>query len=129
MPTVPEDDQKVVHTAPRVGKGIVAGLIGLGVCVLCLLPPIFHFVTGPLGPLIGGFTAGARMKAKGWEARIIGVTMGAGIALVASIVVFVAGSMGSVTRVPPAAIVAVGGVAFLYASALGWFGAWFAGRG
>jgi hypothetical protein len=114
---------------PRVGKGIVAGLIGLGVCVLCLLPPIFHFVTGPLGPLIGGFAAGARIKARGWEASIIGMTIGFGIGLVASMIVVVAGSLGSVSRVPPALIVAVGGGAFLYASSLAWFGAWFAGRG
>ena len=33
-------------------------LIGIGIVALSVLPPMIHFVTGPVGPLIGGFVAG-----------------------------------------------------------------------
>jgi hypothetical protein len=39
------------------GRELVAGLIGAGVALACVLPPLVHLVTGPLGPLIGGFVA------------------------------------------------------------------------
>ena len=38
-------------------RELVAGLIGAGVALACVLPPLVHLVTGPLGPLIGGFVA------------------------------------------------------------------------
>ena len=37
------------------GQDVKAGLMAMGIAVLCLLPPGIHFVTGPLGPAIGGF--------------------------------------------------------------------------
>jgi hypothetical protein len=114
--------------APRIGSGVLAGLLGIGVCVLCILPPLIHWVSGPLGPLIGGFTAGARIKAKGAEAGIIGLTMGIGLGLVVGTIVFVASSFSGGGRTSPALIAAAGGAALVYASALGSFGAWFAGR-
>ncbi len=62
-------------------KYILSGLIGLGISVGCLLPPILHFITGPLGPLIGGFFAGLRARAKWKGAVIIGLTIGTGLTL------------------------------------------------
>jgi len=115
--------------SPRVGHGVLAGLMGLGVCVLCILPPLLHWVSGPLGPLIGGFAAGAKIKARGVEAGIIGVTMGLGLGAVVGTIVFVASSFSGGGRISPPLIAAAGGAVLVYASALGSFGAWFAGRG
>lgn len=36
---------------------LLAGLAGAAVTLLCLIPPVLHFVTGPLGPVIGGVAA------------------------------------------------------------------------
>lgn len=48
-----------VSTVPReIGFGIVGGVVA----VACFLPPLLHFVTGPLGPLIGGFLAAQQLK-------------------------------------------------------------------
>ena len=51
-------------------------LIGFGISLACLLPPIVHFVTGPLGPLIGGWFAGSKHQATTGQAMGIGVLMG-----------------------------------------------------
>ena len=51
-------------------------LIGFGVSLGCLLPPIIHFISGPLGPFIGGWVAGSRMEASPGQAFGIGTLMG-----------------------------------------------------
>ncbi|MBI2855984.1 MAG: hypothetical protein HYX93_03965 [Chloroflexi bacterium] len=56
-------------------------LFGLGVSLLCLLPPLIHFVSGPLGPLIGGWLAGSRAEASPGQAVGIGSVMGLLMAL------------------------------------------------
>src|SRR5262249_20308494 len=48
--------------ASTIAGEIVAGLLGAGVSLACLLPPILHLVTGPLGPFIGGFVAANRVR-------------------------------------------------------------------
>jgi len=50
--------------------------MGFGVCLACLLPPIVHLVTGPLGPLIGGWFAGSKYQATTGQGLGIGVLMG-----------------------------------------------------
>ena len=50
--------------------------IGFGIALLCFLPPIVHFVTGPLGPFIGGWFAGNRHQATPGQAVVIGILMG-----------------------------------------------------
>jgi len=37
-------------------------LFGTLITLLCLLPPLIHFITGPLGPFIGGYVSGMRKK-------------------------------------------------------------------
>ncbi|HVX29748.1 MAG TPA: hypothetical protein VHA53_04650 [Nitrolancea sp.] len=51
---------------------IIAGVISL----LCLAPPIVHFVTGPLGPAIGGYVAGTRLRLTGGQAAFVGLILG-----------------------------------------------------
>jgi hypothetical protein len=62
-------------------KYIISGLIGFGISVGCLLPPILHFVTGPLGPFIGGFFGGMKARVNGNGAVAIGVIMGTCLSL------------------------------------------------
>ena len=40
---------------------IRASIIGALIALLCLLPPILHFILGPFGPMIGGYFAALRM--------------------------------------------------------------------
>lgn len=55
---------------------IASALLGVTISVACLLPPIVHFITGPLGPFIGGYFAGSRIKATPLQALSLGVMMG-----------------------------------------------------
>lgn len=55
---------------------VKGALIGIGIAVLSVLPPMIHFVTGPVGPLIGGFVAGSKVAATPRKAVGIGVLMG-----------------------------------------------------
>ncbi|HXH18398.1 MAG TPA: hypothetical protein VNJ07_04870 [Chitinophagales bacterium] len=57
-------------------KYFLSGLMGFGISAGCLLPPVLHFVTGPLGPFIGGFAGGMKARAKIQGAVVIGLTMG-----------------------------------------------------
>ncbi len=41
-----------------------AALIGVGIALLCFLPPLLHFITGPLSPLIGGFVGGMQLPGR-----------------------------------------------------------------
>ncbi|GIW11535.1 MAG: hypothetical protein KatS3mg061_2592 [Dehalococcoidia bacterium] len=66
---------------PRTGNPFAAGLIALAIVVACILPPILHFVTGPLGPFIGGLVAGSRVSGRPRELAIIALTVGVGLAL------------------------------------------------
>jgi hypothetical protein len=71
------------HDSPdtsTLGSELLAGMLGAGVALACVLPPILHFVTGPLGPLIGGFVAASRSKPGPRGQAIIAFTVGSGLA-------------------------------------------------
>ena len=69
-------------------------LIGFAVALLMCLPPILHFVTGPLGPLVGGFIGGYRTRISLTGAMSMGLLMGLFVtAPVAGLLAF-----GSVTQ-------------------------------
>ena len=73
--------------------------LGFGITFACLLTiviPIVHFVTVPLAPLIGGWTAGYNAKATPDAAIGIGVLMGVLIVIPVAIAVIVAGVAFSV---------------------------------
>ncbi len=55
---------------------IASAVLGVTISVACLLPPVVHFITGPLGPFIGGYFAGNRIKATPLQALSIGGMMG-----------------------------------------------------
>ena len=59
------------------GSILKASIIGIFVFVVACLPPILHFITGPLGPIIGGFIGGTVVKATPKLALAIGGCMGA----------------------------------------------------
>ena len=52
-------------------------LIGFLISIICALPPLIHFISGPLGPFIGGWIAGTRSKANLEQSISIGLIMGA----------------------------------------------------
>jgi hypothetical protein len=107
-----------------------ASLIGIGVCFLCLLPPILHLITGPLSPLIGGIVAGVRAQARGTAALTIGLTIAAGfgviVGLAGGLAVLVMGNGG--TPVAPGLFVGIEAGVVSYAFVLASLGALAGGR-
>jgi hypothetical protein len=71
------------------GPIMVAGLLGVGVALLCVIFPIVHFVTGPLAPGIGGFVAGTRTSASGDQIWLIGGTIGVSLAIILGVAALV----------------------------------------
>jgi hypothetical protein len=53
-----------------VGRELVAGVIAAAIALGCVLPPLVHFVTGPLGPAIGGYVVAHHVK-PGARGRVI----------------------------------------------------------
>ena len=51
-------------------------LLGFGVALLMWLPPILHILTGPLGPMVGGFIGGSRARSSLAGAVGVGLLMG-----------------------------------------------------
>ena len=117
---------------PTVERALLGGLIGAGVAVLCLIPPVVHFVSGPLGPLIGGAVAGARARASGLHTLLIGLTVGVALAVAVPALAVLLQALLPV-RFPEEALVFVGLGVFVYSTLLGWLGAligaWFARGG
>jgi hypothetical protein len=119
-------------TAP---SSLLAGTaIGVGISMGCLLIPIVHFVSGPLGPAIGGFVGGSKCQARGGGVLAVGLGIGVGVAVVAAVIALIvtelaAGSSDMVAKLEDRTLLwsIVGGIA-VYATGLGSFGAWLGGR-
>lgn len=110
--------------------GVIAALIALG----CLLPPLLHFVTGPLGPFIGGFVVGNHLKPEARGRAIIGATLGICLAglggAIASAIVSFSGRDHLPEWFPSSdQIGLVLGLVAIYAGLLGAAGAAFGARG
>lgn len=84
------DFQASMYNQPVVKSSLFGFLIALAM----LAPPIIHFLTGPLGPLVGGFFAGTRAKVTVGKSPIIGMMMA--LFMVAPITVLV--TFSSVTE-------------------------------
>lgn len=104
---------------------ILGAFIAFAVSVVCLLPPGIHFVSGPIGPFIGGYVVGNRFRLTTPEAALVGAVMGfaLGCALVLAFEYF-----AFMPNLALQASVPLSVVAALYVAVLGGFGAWLAGR-
>ena len=126
MTPVPEPEGGAVERA------LLSGLIGAAVAVACLIPPVVHFISGPLGPLIGGAVAGARARASGLHTLLIGLTVGLVLAVAVPALAVLLQAILPV-RFPESALLFVGIGVFVYSTLLGWpgalIGAWFARGG
>lgn len=99
---------------------VLATLVTLVVIVVAIVPPILHFLTGPVAPAIGGFLAGRQFKLSDREAGIMGVL----VALAAGLPLYfvLRDLVDSETFVIVAAI-----VASIWSGGLATVAAWFAG--
>jgi len=122
-----------------VKRYILSGLIGFGICICCLLPPILHFITGPLGPLIGGFVAGTRTHANKKGAVVIGLMIGLNLTLLFILIFNIIsgtglslpvnlGSYNSSEFINMSNLSKIAAGVFLYGSFLGILGAYLGGR-
>jgi hypothetical protein len=110
----------------RPGRIAFGTLIAFAVSVACLLPPGVHFVTGPIGPAIGGYVAGSRLRLNGAESAFVGIVMG--IALGTTFIL----SFEYLEFMPDLALQAsipLSIIGALYVGALGAVGCWLASRG
>jgi len=60
----------------KIFQVVKAAVMAAAISVVCLLPPIVHLITGPLGPAIGGYFAGNRMRLSGGQAALVGLFLG-----------------------------------------------------
>jgi hypothetical protein len=107
-----------------VSRVVKATAMAVGISILCLLPPIVHFVTGPLGPAIGGYLAGSRMKLSGGQAAFLGLVIGVTVGVLAPIIFVTIGNLDLSTLV----LVFFGGFAAIYAMVLSGVAAYFGGN-
>jgi len=109
--------------------------VGLGFLVsfVCAIPPIIHFVTGPIGPALGGFIAGGRSEASGSDALLIGGGMSlcwGTLVVFASVVLYLLASsvdprmFGEILAKVPIALVII----MVYAAVMGTIGALIGGH-
>jgi hypothetical protein len=107
--------------------------IGFLISFVCAIPPIIHFVTGPVGPGLGGFIGGGRSEAEGGDALLIGLGMslswGVLIAVLSGIFYLVASSMspsllGQIMGAVPIALVII----MVYVGLTGTIGAFVGGH-
>lgn len=110
-----------MSSASRVVKATV---MAVGISILCLLPPIVHFVTGPLGPAIGGYLAGSRMKLSGGQAAFLGLVIGIAVGALAPIIFVTIGNLDLSRLV----LIFFGGFAAIYAMMLSGVAAYFGGN-
>jgi hypothetical protein len=72
--------ENITEESSSLGREIVSGLVGLGVTMCCVIPPVVHLITGPLGPLLGGFVAANRANPGARGRIIIAGIIGTGVA-------------------------------------------------
>lgn len=73
---------------------LLNGVLGGGVTLLLILPPPVHLVTGPIGPLVGGFVAGSRLSHRSLgaalgTAAVMALTVAAATSVVAVAVLLI----------------------------------------
>lgn len=107
-----------------IGRELVSGIIGAGVSLACILPPLLHLVTGPLGPLIGGFVAANRVRLGPRAQLIVAFTIATALSGFVGTGLTVAASLAAPNELPdwfpaaPSKIVGVAVVVWIYAGTL-----------
>lgn len=107
-----------------IASEIFAGIVGAGVSLGCLLPPILHLVTGPLGPAIGGFVAANKVQKSARAQLIVAVTIATALASVVGGAVSLAAHVAAANELPDwfpttaGKIIGLSSVVFLYAGVL-----------
>jgi hypothetical protein len=90
----------------------------------CILPPILHLVTGPLGPFIGGFVAANRVPATLRARVVVAVTVATALSTFVGGVLGAAGSIASRSELPDwfptstAEIATIAAIVWVYAVSL-----------
>ena len=73
-------------------KGVA---VAVGITLLCLMIPVVHFISGPVGPFLGGFiglsTLDHERRRNMATALLLGLWMALCVAVVIAVVVFVVG--------------------------------------
>ncbi len=110
----------------RTGRIVLGALIAFAVSLACFLPPGIHFVTGPIGPAIGGYVAGSRLKLSAGESGIVGLAMGVAIGATSIAAFEFFSFMPDLALQASIPLSIVGAV---YVGVLGTIGCWFASRG
>jgi len=106
------------------GRELVSGLMGAGVSMACILPPILHLVIGPLGPFIGGFVAANRVSATPRARVVVAVTVATALSTFVGTLLGAAASVAAQGQLPDwfptssARIAAIAAVVWVYAGTL-----------
>jgi len=119
--------QPSADAASTFGSELVSGLLGAGVAMACVLPPLLHLVTGPLGPLIGGFVAANRARPGARGRIIIAVTIGTAVSGLVGVAALVLMNLAGRSALPswfpaPGMLGAIIAGVWAYATALGGVG-------
>jgi len=114
---------------PSIGRELLAGVVGAGVALVCFLPPLIHFASGPLGPAIGGFVAAHWVRPGGRGRALIALTIGTTLAALGGAVAFAIVRSGAPSWFPSTdALGAILGGVAAYSALLGAIGAGFGVR-
>lgn len=106
---------------------VKGALIGFGFSILLLMIPIVHFITGPLGPLIGGYVGGGVVRATPSQAIGIGVLMAFFMAAPVLLIAMALQAL-AIWESGQGMLNAVAGILAIWAGLLGTVGAYFGGR-
>jgi hypothetical protein len=89
------DDSAQAPPPSGLPSELLAGLLGVAIATGCLIPPIVHFVSGPLGPAIGGFLAGQRVRPGPRSVVVVATVIGLGMGVAAGAGVFLLGAFSA----------------------------------
>lgn len=116
-----------VNPAPSVLQLLLGGALAALIALACVLPPLLHIVTGPLGPAIGGFVVAQRLRPDGNRVLLLASALGITLATLATgTAAFVITSFGYLPPEGsslPSLLALLAGGAFVYGTGLGALGA------
>ncbi|HEX4337266.1 MAG TPA: hypothetical protein VH062_15225 [Polyangiaceae bacterium] len=122
--TSTESESVTAENATTVGGEVLSGLLGIGIAVGCVLPPVVHLITGPLGPFLGGFVAANRSHPSSRGRAIIAGMIGIGLAGIIAVAARVFVAFVGQSELPkwfpsPGTQMVIIGIAWAYGTAMG----------